>query len=507
YVAQRKADITSAISVVNAADLEKTTGTTIAEKLQGRAPGVRVRTSGAPGQTAEIEIRGVNNFRGTAPLYVIDGLLTNETRDINPNDIESIQILKDAGAAALYGSRAANGVVVITTKKGESGPMKVDFDARYGIQNIAKRYDVMEVSEWSELVKTMYTNSGEAVPASAGNPPQGVNTNWQDALLKQGNVQEYNLGLSGGSDLATYRFSGGYFSNEGTTAGPNFERYTARLNGSLTRGRFKFNQSLLTSLSNSTDPTGNPFVNALRMLPVIPVYDVANPGGFGYGSSAAPTLGENPIAQQLLNRNNNESLRIQGTVSGEYAITDFLSYKINFGLEYNTNIFAALRKDGAWFWSQSPTNSVYSENRNRFRSTLFEHTLNFKKVINRHSLNALVGFTDQLRTSSHSFAKTENLAINSAGNYFDILGSGQTGQGVNGGRSESAIRSFLGRLDYSYGDKYIFSASIRRDGSSRFGKEHRWGNFPSVTAGWRIIDEEFAKNSFPSIISDLKIRA
>src|SRR5690606_15701232 len=190
YVAQRKADITSAISVVNAADLEKTTGTTIAEKLQGRAPGVRVRTSGAPGQTAEIEIRGVNNFRGTAPLYVIDGLLTNETRDINPNDIESIQILKDAGAAALYDSRAANGVVVITTKKGESGPMKVDFDARYGIQNIAKRYDVMEVSEWSELVKTMYTNSGEAVPASAGNPPQGVNTNWQDALLKQGNVQE-----------------------------------------------------------------------------------------------------------------------------------------------------------------------------------------------------------------------------------------------------------------------------------------------------------------------------
>lgn len=506
YVAQKRADITSAISVINTADLEKVTGTTVAEKLQGRAPGVRVRTSGTPGQTAEIEIRGVNNFRGTSPLYVIDGLLTNETRDINPNDIETIQILKDAGAAALYGSRAANGVVVITTKKGKAGPARVEFDSRYGIQNIGKSYDVMETAEWSNLVKSMYTNSGEPIPASAANPPAGINTDWQNALIKQGNIQDYNFGLSGGSEQSTYRFSGGYFSNDGTTAGPKFERYTARLNGALTRGRFKFNQSLLTSISNSTDPTGNPFVNALRMLPVIPVYDAANSGGFGFGSSAAPTLGENPIAQQMLNRNTNESLRIQGTINGEYAITDFLSYKVNFGLEYNTNIFAALRKEGAWFWSQSPTNSVYAEDRNRFRSTLFEHTLNFNKTLGKHSVNGLVGFTDQFRTFTNSFGKTERLAVNSSGDYFDVLGSGQSGQGVNGGRSESAIRSVLGRIDYNYADKYILSASIRRDGSSRFGEGNRWGNFPSISAGWRITNEEFAKNTLPSFISDLKVR-
>src|SRR5690606_3140473 len=152
YVSQQKKDFTSAVSVVDTEELQKTMGTTVAEKLQGRVPGLRVRTSGLPGQTAQIEIRGVNNFRGTEPLYVIDGLLTNESRDFNPNDIESIQVLKDAGAAALYGSRAANGVIVITTKKGESGPMSIDFDSRYGIQNSTRRYDVMETSEWSELV-------------------------------------------------------------------------------------------------------------------------------------------------------------------------------------------------------------------------------------------------------------------------------------------------------------------------------------------------------------------
>ena len=507
YVTQRKSDITSAISVVDTKELEKQAGTTIAEKLQGRASGVRVRTSGSPGQQASIEIRGVNNFRGTAPLYVIDGLLTNETRDLNPNDVESIQVLKDAGAAALYGSRGANGVIVITTKKGKAGPVRIDFDSKYGTQSIGKRYDLMKATEWSQIINTMYTASNQPVPGSALNPPGGVDTDWQSALIKRGSIQDHNLALSGGSDQGSYRVSGNYFANDGTIQGPSFKRYSSRINTTFNRGKFKFSQSLFTAISNSVDPVGTPFINVIRMVPAIPVYYKANPGGFGYGDVNAPTKGENPVAHQLLNPVTNESLRLQGTVSGEYAFTSFLSYKINLGIEYNANTLASLKKDGAWLYAQGPTNSIYSEDRNRFMSTLFEHTLIFKKSFNKHNLNALAGFTDQFRTFSNSQAKTENLGVDGNGQYFDVLSSGQTQQTASGTRSESSIRSFLGRIDYSYDNRYIISGSIRRDGSSRFSSENRWGNFPSVSLGWRVINEKFAKNILPSVVSDLKLRA
>ncbi|MFD2286216.1 TonB-dependent receptor plug domain-containing protein [Pedobacter petrophilus] len=231
YGVQRKKDLTGAVSIVKAADVQKRQATTVAESLQGLATGIKVRGGGQPGSEAQIQIRGLKNLSGTNPLYVVDGLITTANRDFNPADIESIQILKDASAAAIYGSRAANGVIIITTKKGKAGPMQIEFSGKSGLQSIP-RYDLAETDEFSRINFMAYDNAG----VQRQRLDLGVNTNWQDEAYQTGNIQDYNLSFSGGTKDASYYVSGGYFGNKGTVISTDFDRVSFRVNTKGTRG-------------------------------------------------------------------------------------------------------------------------------------------------------------------------------------------------------------------------------------------------------------------------------
>ncbi len=486
YTTQQRRDITGAVSTVDPDELLTLPPTTISGTLVSRLPGVKVRTSGQPGQPPAIEIRGLGNFGSNRPLFVVDGLLTDDTRDFNPDDIASIQVLKDASAAAIYGSRAANGVVVITTKKGRPGPIKVDFSSQVGAQNIQNTYDLMGVDEWSRIMQQAYANGGVIAPEYVKNPPAGINTDWQDAVMQTGTLQDYNLALSGGQNNLSYYVSGNYFTNKGATIGPDFKRYSARVNGGLDRGRLNVQESLLLSYTDGQNQSGSPFTQVIRMLPVIPVEDPNNPGGFGYGSPSAPTLGTNPVAEETLNDSNNESARLMGSISGAFDLTKYLSYKLSLGLEYNTNILRNFRQDGFWYWSQPYEPAGLFEDRNRYRSTLVENTLNFQNEMGQHDVNALVGYTVQQTNFSFSSGAAKGYISTSGGGYFPVLGAGTSSPTVNGRMVESALISYLARLEYGYADKYLFTFSFRRDGSSRFSPDNQYGNFPSFSAGRRL---------------------
>ncbi|WP_448633755.1 TonB-dependent receptor plug domain-containing protein [Pedobacter panaciterrae] len=273
YGTQKKKDLTGAISIVKASDVQKRQGTTVAESLQGLATGIRVRGGGQPGSEAQIQIRGLKNFGANNPLYVIDGLVTSANRDFNPADIESIQILKDASAAAIYGSRAANGVIIITTKRGLDGPMKIEFSGKSSLQTIP-RYDLAETEEFSRLNFMAYDNA----KINRQQLDLNTNTDWQDVAFRTGNVQDYNLSFSGGSKDATYFVSGGYFGNKGTVISTDFDRLSFRVNTKGTKGIFTIGENLAISSSKNNEMSGNPILDVVRMLPTIPVYD-AQPSG------------------------------------------------------------------------------------------------------------------------------------------------------------------------------------------------------------------------------------
>lgn len=508
YYSQNRADITGAVGTLDSEALEKQVNATLADKLQGRIAGVTVRSGGGqPGKSSNIQIRGVNNFDDSGPLWVIDGLQTNDTRDFNPNDVESIEVIKDASAAALYGTRGANGVIIVTTKSGKEGPMKVDFNAKYGVQNFANTYNLMGRNAWANTTNEIYQNAG-MVPLTGTNPSfnPGVDTDWQDAFIQQGVIQEYDLAFSGGNADAKYRVSGNYFNNKGAIIDTDFDRYTTRINGGLKKGRFKLEESALLSYTKSSDLSGNPFSDAVRMLPVIPVYDPATPTGFGIGSDEAKTLGTNPVAAQLMNSNTVESFRVQGTVSGELTIFDFLKYKINLGLEYNNSNFKNFKKEGQLYFSQPEPNSRLGENRDRYLSKLIENTLNFNKSFDLHTVNVLIGMT-QLKTNFTTVGvSVRDLPQNSEGVYFDQIGQGPSITGYSGSEVKTGLLGYLGHVDYDYAGKYLFSFNIRRDGSSKFGPANKYAVFPSASAGWRISDESFFKDNI-TFVNDFKIRA
>jgi TonB-dependent starch-binding outer membrane protein SusC len=285
YGAIKKRDLTGAIASVNPEDIERKTTLTVAGALQGVAAGVNIiNRSGYAGAESDILIRGVTNFSNNAPLYVIDGMPTTATRDFNMNDIESIQILKDASAAAIYGSRAANGVIIITTKKGSEGPMKVDFSAKYGISS-APRLILCDTTEWLPLNIMAYENANRSLMEGTMNPE--YNTDWQDAVLRQGSFQDYNLSFSGGGETGGYFISGNYLKNDGVVVGNSIEKFSIRVNSHGEKGLFSYGESMIISNTFVDEMQGNPWMEAARMLPIIPVYDDNNLSGYGYGSSKA----------------------------------------------------------------------------------------------------------------------------------------------------------------------------------------------------------------------------
>ncbi|MFV5686062.1 SusC/RagA family TonB-linked outer membrane protein [Flavobacterium sp. GB2R13] len=500
YGSQQKKDLTGAISVVKADEIQKRQVTTVAEGLQGLVTGVKVRGGGRPGQEANIEIRGLKNLQNTNPLYVVDGLITTANRDFNPNDIETIQVLKDASAAAIYGSRAANGVIIITTKKGKKGPLKIEVSSKTSITSMPK-YDLMGTEEFSKFNFQAYDNAG--IPRQ--NLNLGVNTDWQKEVFQQGLIQDYNASFSGGGDNSTFFMSTNYLGNEGTIKSTGFDRVSFRVNSSGSKGIFSIGENLAISNSKTDEMSGNPIIDVYRLLPTIPVYDEDNPGGYGYGKQGvANTFGTNPIAIADLINAKNQNFRIRGNLWSELKLASFLKYRFNFGYETSFDSYNFIRKLGNWTLNQPYEQSFANQNKGRSQTKLFENTLTFKKEFGKHDLSLLVGQTFQKDNYEQIYGTKRNLLINpGTGQYFDVLDLGDQAE-VGGFRSEAALASYLGRLEYNYDDRYLFNAVFRRDGSSKFSDANKWGNFPSVSLGWRLSNESFFNVDF---ISDLKLRA
>lgn len=503
YGTVEKENLTGAVSVVKPEKLKARQSSDIAGALKGMASGIKVTSSGQAGTSSTISIRGIGNLTNNNPLFIVDGLPTGGGLDLNIQDIESIQILKDASAAAIYGSRAANGVIIITTKKGKEGPLQVDFNAQLSL-NWLPRHDLLDAEGYKRFNDMAYDEAIKYGIAGRRQNHYEGNIDWQDEVLKRGIKQNYNVSLSGGSENGNFFMSLNKLSDEGTLYGTSYDRYAFRLNTSAKRGIFSYGENLYVINSETDDMFGNPFANFIAMPPTIPIYDESNPGGFGYGDpDRANTYALNPIAQQELWSRINKGTSIKGNIYGQVILFDALEAKLNFAYEGYSGYTNQMRKLGNWTMGQGTDRPWIAKDTRNSQRLIFENTYQYKKTLENHDFDVLFGITSQNDYAETSWLnKLDPLVINDK--YYNSLESA-TGTATGGGGIEEAVlMSYFGRLNYSYSDKYLLSATVRRDGTSRLPKETRWGNFPSVAAAWRISRENFFNMPF---ISDLKVRA
>ena len=505
YQTVKKSDLTGAVAVVDTKEMKKSAAGTLVSQMQGLATGINVRSSGRAGEDASIEIRGVGSLSNNSPLWVIDGMITDPGVDFNPADAESIQILKDASAAAIYGSRAANGVIIVTTKKGTKGPMKVNVSVKETLE-WSPKFDLMNAAEYIKYNDIAYNEAikdGIATVNSTQKHSQ-YDTNWQDEVLKTALVQDYNVSLSGGGDSGSYFVSAGYYNNDGVSYGNTFDRYSFRVNTQGKKGWFSFGENLAYSLTNTDPNQTNTYNDFLRMMPTIPIYDENNPGGYGYGDAAKyNTFGVNPIAREDLEYRHFRQNRLNGSLWLEFKPFEFLSYKFNGGIDLYFYENSWFRGEGNWTQNQEHRDPESQKARDNTYNMLIEHTLNFNKDFGKHHVDAVVGTTYQHHEWEGLWASRLNFPMLGNGDYLTVLNAGQSNQQNSNSISENAMISYLGRANYIYDDKYYLTATFRRDGTSRLAKENRWGNFPSFSGAWRISKEEFFDVPW---INDLKIR-
>ena len=505
YQTVKKSDLTGAVAVVDTKEMKKSAAGTLVSQMQGLATGINVRSSGRAGEDASIEIRGVGSLSNNSPLWVIDGMITDPGVDFNPADAESIQILKDASAAAIYGSRAANGVIIVTTKKGTKGPMKVNVSVKETLE-WSPKFDLMNAAEYIKYNDIAYNEAikdGIATVNSTQKHSQ-YDTNWQDEVLKTALVQDYNVSLSGGGDSGSYFVSAGYYNNDGVSYGNTFDRYNFRVNTQGKKGWFSFGENLAYSLTNTDPNQTNTYNDFLRMMPTIPIYDENNPGGYGYGDAAKyNTFGVNPIAREDLEYRHFRQNRLNGSLWLEFKPFEFLSYKFNGGIDLYFYENSWFRGEGNWTQNQEHRDPESQKARDNTYNMLIEHTLNFNKDFGKHHVDAVVGTTYQHHEWEGLWASRLNFPMLGNGDYLTVLNAGQSNQQNSNSISENAMISYLGRANYIYDDKYYLTATFRRDGTSRLAKENRWGNFPSFSGAWRISKEEFFDVPW---INDLKIR-
>jgi TonB-dependent starch-binding outer membrane protein SusC len=524
YGTQRKSDITGAVAVIDAAEMKKVAAGDMSQMLQGRTPGVTVNTDGHPGAMPRVRIRGIGTFGDQEPLYVIDGvLLDNPPRDLNPNDIESMQVLKDASAAAIYGSRGANGVIIITTRQGrKNSPLKVEYNGYYGVDHVWQRIPVTNREQYQMLQNETQRAGGQTLaPANDPNSPNfidDIDTDWQREGLKTGNRQNHNVVLSGGGEATTYNISLDFFGNEGTFIGngPSYDRYSARINTVSEKGIFKTGISLYYAHSFENSLTfrddillgGRPplITDLVTAIPTMPVYDPNRLGGFG-GTSSTIERGIvlNAIGANSLIENTVGVDRIIGSGWGELALLDkgghSVRYKLNLAHDRTVaqdNAFVPAFDLGYFFTNDIARMNVGIRN---WSMSLVENTLHYDKTFNdKHALSALVGATYQeggfgvLGSAAQGFSTPYIRNIN--------LGANRT---TSQFIEEYALASVLGRINYSFDDRYLLTASFRRDGSSRFAPQLRYGDYPSVALGWKLHNETFF--ALPAFITEFKLRA
>ena len=505
YQTVRRRDLTGAVGVINPTAANRNVANTVAEAIQGLTPGVTVRNTGTPGGGAKIDIRGAGTFASNNPLYIIDGMYSDATPDFNPQDIESIQILKDASAAAIYGSRAANGVIIITTKKGRSGPLQFTGNIKQGVQTVPKRYDMMNATEYRDLATRLYQAGGSAVPTSLTTEfDPNINTDWQEEFLRTGAIGEYNLGFSGSiAKRVNFYISGNHFNNKGPVIDNSFQRSGVRINADTRFSRFTVGENVLFSWTNEDPIAGggvgvNPFVDMISMPPVVPLQgsrfvSAENPQGWGIGLNNAylSTLTANVPALQRLDQFNQRNFKVRGNAYVDVRIIEGLTYRFNFGLEKTIDRGTGFRSPGTVRQgTPSPNNNQLArfENTGKLESKLYENTVNFERDFGEHRISAVAGISNQ--TNDYPLFRYATIGSNptTADPYIE----------------RSNLIGLLGRVNYNFQDRYLASVTFRRDGSSLFSKNNRWGNFPSASVAWRIGKEKFWTLK---AVNDLKLRA
>lgn len=401
YGTQRKQDVTGAISSIKADDIITEGSSNVERSLQGRVAGVQVESAGgSPGAGVRILIRGTGSLGNNNPLYIVDGVQVDNINNLAPSDIESLDILKDASAAAIYGSRAANGVVLVTTKSGQSGENRIEVSAYYGVQKIVDKLDVLNASEWAGVSNAAHDNAGLARLETAANPQSmGAGTDWQDEIYRVAPMQNYNLNASGGGENYTYSLSGGYLDQEGIVKETGYNRYNLRLKSTITKGRFKLGQTVILSKEHwrnngSGGQRGNPVGSAPKMIPVFGVYDAEAVGGFA--GAYGPVLNvANPVAQLNLEVGEVHVNKAVINAFAEVSLFDGLTYKLNFGYTntagYNYD-YTFPYQVGTLFTN---LDADLTETRGETAYSLLEHTLSYDKDFGEHKIQALAGYTYQ----------------------------------------------------------------------------------------------------------------
>ena len=558
YGTQKKADLTGSVAVVDAEALKQVSHSNISSMLEGKVAGVQITSDGQPGADPTVRIRGIGSFGDTSPLYVIDGVpMGTSIRDFSSNDIETIQVLKDASAAAIYGSRAANGVIIITTKRGQKDqPLKVDYNGYFGVDYIPSGvYDVMNADQYSQYLGQAASNSNTPLPGGysldsatgAYHFMDNTDTDWFKEVFKTGIRQNHNVNLSGGGSKNTYNVALDYFSQKGTLegAGPNFERFTARVNNTMETKFIKFQTSVVYShsdqdnmaLSNANEyvqglygDVSNVLRSTLLMQPTIKAYDSStwvlddvvgaasdyNYDAYGYGVYYDNIHGDisasNPLLINNLLQRNTRVDRFVGTGSADVDLLKMLgienkNHKLNYRL--NLSYSKTHCKDFTWIPAWIQSNRVYLAKSNErlekasrdYSDALIENILTYDGTIDKHHINVVVGQT-------YEEEHTELLngwGLNYTEPYFLQLQNGANTYSSSYDYKH-AIFSYIGRINYNYDDRYLFSATVRRDASSRLSKDIRWGTFPSVSVGWRFDKESFFPFN-PSVVNMFKVRA
>lgn len=543
YGSQRKKTLTTSVATIKATQIKDLPVTNPALALEGQASGVNVQTTnGSPGQPPVIRVRGIGSIQaGNGPLYVVDGYPLDDASAFNlisPQDIESIQVLKDAAAGAIYGSRGGNGVVIVTTKRGEKGPAKLAFSSYVGVQQIAKKVAVLNTPQFLDYLRDYYVNKGLVMPAAIANPPANLpNTDWQNEIYHNALQESYQLSITGGSDAVKYSISGGYLSQEGIVDLTKYTRYNLRmsLDAQISK-KIRVGGTLMPSYAISDNKSTQGIINGgnseggggiavggvvntgMAMPPLYPVRyangDYAQPAIDPLFNASLGTISPNltnPIASLNLYEDREKDPLVLGSLYAEYNIIDGLKFKSTFGFQTGSsarNMYSPATLGRPGFLSASLSNpnlAAIAAQRNTGLSYnwVTENYFSYDKTFGQnHTFSAIVGYSAQQNVA------TLDVLTGQAGTYPNdqihyVTNAGQIFG--NSSYSENTLASVYGRVNYGYMDKYLLSATIRRDGSSRFGTNKKYANFPSVSAAWRLSKEKFMEN-VPAI-SELKLRA
>ncbi len=535
YTTQRKADLTGAVSVVSPSDLAKQNENNPIKAMQGRVPGMNISADGSPSGSATVRIRGIGTLNNNDPLYIIDGVPTKAgMHELNGNDIESIQILKDAASASIYGSRAANGVIIITTKRGKEGKVRIDFDASIALQTYTNKMKVLNAKQFGQVMWQGYVNDGldpnmnglgynfdwgydaKGQPVlnnitmnkyldAAGTTP-AADTDWFDQTTRKGIIHQYNLSLSNGSERGSSFFSLGYYKNKGIIKSSDFERYSARINTDYKllkigeRNVITIGEHFTLNRTSEVSAPGGFLQNVLQFNPSLPVYTTD-------GQFAGPVGGypdrENPVARLKRNSDNRYTYwRTFGDVFLNVNPIDNLNIKTTFGLDYaqkEQRIFTYPITEGT---VANPTNAVEPK-QEHWTKWMWNIIATYNLEKGNHRADAMVGMELNREDDTSFSGKAYDFAVLNPDYMWPNAAVGES-EAYGYGEGYTLV-SYFGKLNYNYADRYLLSLTMRYDGSSRFGKNNRYGTFPSISAGWRINEEKFMKDI--NWLDNLKLRA